>query len=795
MTSRRGSLLERAALGLTAAGTTWLATLSWRGFAETPGEYLGPLLLLGLVVAGTGLALRWTRLPDPVVALALVLVTGVVAGSLAAGRLVVTGSGWAALGDRLGAAVESAQSYQAPVAAEAPSIAPVLVLGGWACLVIVDVVVGSLRRVPLAGLPLLTIYSIPVSLLGGGVPWWSFALTAAGFLLLLFLQQRELALRWGRGLGGSGGREVAGTSHAVRASAGSLGATALVLAVLVPQFVPTLSLSVFGFGPGSGDNTTVTVDNPMIDLRRDLNRQEDVPLLRIVTDNPDPGYLRIAALVNFTENQWSSGDRNDLTEDHRADGSVPGLADVDPAVPRERHAYSVTVLPEFESTWLPTAFPVDRITAEGDWRYDSQTFDFLAWDEGLDTGGIDYEMVGVDLEIEGDLLSDAASWSGRVSRDFIDIPDGFPTFVRSLAQEVTRDHPSRYEKAVALQQWFRTGGGFDYSLKNVPPGNGTDELVAFLTEGPGGRVGYCEQFAAAMAAMARSLGMPARVAVGFLSPREVGPQTYEYSSWDMHAWPELYFAGAGWVRFEPTPADRAPGIPSYTRTDLEAPGGPGESDETSPGASASQSLGPNPRLPEGEQPDQGAADQQEDGVATARVLAVGGGMLLVTALVLLPRLLRRTRRRGRLHGTIEEAWAEVRATAVDLGVPWPEHRSPRETRGLLVPHLGDPHGQDDVDRPRRGADVAPEAVEALDRVVLAVERLRYAPPRRRREEHDPAVVGDAEVVLASLRAGATRRARRRADWLPASILPWRRPREGTLPPTLVRHGGIVDHVG
>ncbi len=105
-----------------------------------------------------------------------------------------------------------------------------------------------------------------------------------------------------------------------------------------------------------------------------------------------------------------------------------------------------------------------------------------------------------------------------MSRDFIELPDDFPSFVRTLAQEVTRDVPSRYEKAVALQDWFREDGGFEYSLEQVDPGNGADELVAFLTEGDGGRVGYCEQFAASMAVMARSLGIPARVAVGFLEP-------------------------------------------------------------------------------------------------------------------------------------------------------------------------------------------------------------------------------------------------------------------------------------
>src|SRR5690606_28719934 len=94
---------------------------------------------------------------------------------------------------------------------------------------------------------------------------------------------------------------------------------------------------------------------------------------------------------------------------------------------------------------------------------------------------------------------------------------------------------------------------------------GDDDLLAFLS--PAGRTGYCEQFSASMALMARSLGIPARVAVGFLSPERAG-NDWVFSAHDLHAWPELYFEGAGWVRFEPTPGSRSGGAPDYTRERL-----------------------------------------------------------------------------------------------------------------------------------------------------------------------------------------------------------------------------------
>jgi len=796
--TRRKALVHTASLSVTATATGWLATTAWRGFTEAPGRYLYPLLLLAVLVSGIGIGLRHLRVPGSLVLLVQLVVGGLAATSQVAGTFVVTGDGWLRLGSELSAAVDTAQRYQAPIPDDAPGIEPLLILGGWFCLVLLDLCVGGLRRVSLAGLPLLTIYSIPVSMLGGGVPWWSFALTAGGFLTMLFLQHREQTSRWGRGIGEAGrepGTSVAVSSHAIRTSAGSLGSVALLLAVLIPQFVPTLSLSVFGFGQGNGNGGDITVANPMVDLRRDLLRGEDRPLLQVRTDNPAPSYLRIAALNRYSDQEWSTGDR-DIPDEQRAQGPISN-PDLDPTVSRTRYQTDVSARIDFESPWLPTAYPLERIFAPGDWRYDVTTFDFLSAEDDLDTAGLNYSMTELELELDAKTLADAPSWSGKVSRDFIELPDDFPAFVRTLAQEVTRDVPSRYEKAVALQEWFREDGGFEYSLDNVEPGNGTDELVAFLTEGDGGRIGYCEQFAASMAVMARSLGIPARVAVGFLTPQPIGPETFEYSSDDLHAWPELYFSGAGWVTFEPTPADRAATVPSYTEGGLpivEPTNDPGQSQNT---GDPSQNINPDRQLDPGTLPEAGTDQQGGGGVAWRQLLLVLALLVLAALLALSPRLVRQARGRARLTGAVEPAWAEVRATAIDLGVPWPEHRSPRETRHHLEPYLGAPVSAGAPERPPRGARVAPEAVDALDRLVLTLERLRYARPSAdSADATDPRVVSDVETVVASLRGGATTRALRRARWWPASVLPWRRGGGGhAAMPLLAGHGGVVDHVG
>ena len=151
---------------------------------------------------------------------------------------------------------------------------------------------------------------------------------------------------------------------------------------------------------------------------------------------------------------------------------------------------------------------------------------------------------------------------------------------------MTQGAEGNFAKAVALQDWFRTSGGFRYSLEQRS-GSGMDLLAAFVTND---RVGYCEQFAAAMAAMGRVLGIPSRVVVGFLDGDTLEDGRILYTSDDRHAWPEMYFAGVGWVRFEPTPGSRVGRhavLDAAVRGDTDTP-------RTAPSDGASEQSAPRP---------------------------------------------------------------------------------------------------------------------------------------------------------------------------------------------------------
>ncbi|MFA6297909.1 MAG: DUF3488 and transglutaminase-like domain-containing protein [Nocardioides sp.] len=793
MKRSRGSLANALLLALVAAGTTWAATFSWRGFDEDSSTYLAALMVLGVTVAVTGALARWWRLPGVLVVLLQVLVSGMLACLMLTGSPLPIGSAWVEMQAAFDDAVASAQRYEAPVPITAPGIHPLLVAGGLGCLLLVDLLACTLRRVPLAGLPLLTVYSVPVSVLDQTISWWVFALTAAGFLGMLFLHENEQIGRWGRPIGQQveGGDTFGVRTGAIKTSAGTIGGVATALAIVVPLAIPTLDLSVFEFGNGPGGDGEITIENPMADLRRDLRQGEDVPLIRVETDDPSPDHLRISVLTRFSDNEWSSGDR-DVPTTNLPNGEMPPLEGVSPDLPRQSHDYRVSINENFDSTWLPTQAPISRIVSDGDWRFDPRTMDFIASQDDLTTEGLDYAMTAVNLDLDAAELAQAPSAVTEEGLEFLALPDDLPPIVSDLAVNVTEGAATPFEKAQALQLWFREAGGFKYDLEEAPTGNGVDELEEFL-DPERGRVGYCEQFAASMAVMARVIDIPARVAVGFLEPDRVGSDTWEYSAHDLHAWTELYFRGFGWVLFEPTPAARAADAPGYTTDDV-----PDVIDPTFiPSNSASDDLtnrptaGPSESAPV-EDDLAAAGDDQGPTFPWQRALGVLAGLLVLAAAALTPRTLRRRLREHRLAGGPEEAWAELRATAVDLRLPWPRSRSPRQTRDWLVQQLGRP--DDALERPARGPEQAPEAVEALDRLVHRLERMRYA--RTHDAGHDVAVDDDVLRCLEAMELGATPRVRRTARWWPRSVL-HRESRRRTAGANRSEPigGGVVEHVG
>jgi transglutaminase-like putative cysteine protease len=140
---------------------------------------------------------------------------------------------------------------------------------------------------------------------------------------------------------------------------------------------------------------------------------------------------------------------------------------------------------------------------------------------------------------------------------YLQLPEDLDPGISAEARVVTGKLRTAFEKGLALEYWFREGGGFVYDL-DVGDDLGPDALASWLLddspENAGSyRRGYCAQFALSMGVMARALGIPARVVIGFLPGERVGEGQVLVRDTNGHAWVELWIPSQGWMRFDPTP--------------------------------------------------------------------------------------------------------------------------------------------------------------------------------------------------------------------------------------------------
>ena len=291
---------------------------------------------------------------------------------------------------------------------------------------------------------------------------------------------------------------------------------------------------------------------------------------------------------------------------------------------------------------------------------------------------------------------------------------------------------------------------------NLP--NGIRGLTEFLYDT---RTGYCQQFAFAMAGLARLVGIPSRIAVGYTAGKKEGKGTWKVTTADAHAWPELYFNGMGWLRFEPTPGG-ATGQGTATVPQYASGGAPpalGKAPTTVPTNPATGKLGKgaSANLFHLHHPDVGG------GGAAA---AIGRGpsiipwvlliLAIVAALALIAPLTARWLIRGRrLRATgdaalAHAAWRELRDDLADYGLACRPSESPRAAAARIGAAL----------------QLDQAAAEALGRIVTAEERARYATaplPSR-------TLNADTAAVRRALAQEADWTVRWRARLLPASML-------------------------
>jgi transglutaminase-like putative cysteine protease len=430
--------------------------------------------------------------------------------------------------------------------------------------------------------------------------------------VLAFVLWSEAARRSGTGAWFAG-RARDGDAALLRQGA-AMGLAAVVLALVLGPHVPGASSSglVSWRDGGEGKSRSRVTVSPLVDIRGRLVDQRDVELFRVRSEAPS--YWRLTSLDRFDGAIWSSLGTYQSTQ-----GPLPGAVPGPDTVRSVRQEYTIGPL---GTIWLPAAFRPQRVRGIEGARYDRDSSSLLAEADTADN--LQYEVVSSLPQLTREQLVGASdAIPGEISRRYLSLPEAFPARVAAEAQRRTAGAVTPYDKARALQDWFRTD--FTYDLA-VDPGHDVDAMVNFLTV----KRGYCEQFAGTFAAMARFLGLPARVAVGFVPGTVQADGGYLVAGRDAHAWPEVYLAGFGWVGFEPTPGRSAPGAEAYTgvspaTSDLPVSPTP----TTAPGTTV---VDPEIAEPEGEtSPELETTAGEGGGVGGMTLLLIGG---LVTLAVL-----------------------------------------------------------------------------------------------------------------------------------------------------------------
>lgn len=661
-------------------------------------QWVGPAVVTIAVVCGVGGLLR--ALPVP-----LLLVPLAQSASFAAVMAWLFGSGtgagpWQALlayRDLVADGVAAVRTSVAPVAGSPEFLALVALLVFLAALLLETLAVG-MGLAGGSGLVLLVMAAAPLGIRPTGSALLLLAGPALGWALLM---AADYAIRLRRPVAsGSSTGTVLGRSAAGAAGLAAVAAAgaALLVGAVVPSGTEVPWLRSW-WNDTARPGAQVAALDPFVSVESQLRSQSPAQILRYRSSDGTATYLGMITLEIFDGTSWvpyppAPGDP--LSAPRPGLGPPTGTG---PTYDVEIAALGNEYLPLPEqATAVEVADGTER------WTWDARTGD--AFSTVATASGSSYRVTTSTAPASADAFGTGSAGGPAPTRQTRSLPGALYEPLVDLAGQLTAGAASNYERAVALQQWFTAGGGFTYSL-DVPDPAGRPPLLAFLED----RTGFCQQFATGMAALARSLGIPARVVVGFAGGVAQPDGSFAVTGADAHAWPELWFDAVGWVRFEPTPASGSAAVdaPAYTPEQPEpsqppapAPSAPPAAEPTAPPADAVPGAGTDPGT--------GSA-------FPTRLLVLVALTAAAATLLALGPLVRSHRRRDRLRrcdsGDAGAAWEELCDAARDAGLPWPERGTPRQQAAVVAAGLG--------------LDRASDEAAALRRLVAGLESQRFAP--------------------------------------------------------------------
>ncbi|MDN4479530.1 DUF3488 and transglutaminase-like domain-containing protein [Demequina muriae] len=595
------------------------------------------------------------------------------------------------LGSAIRAGVDYAGATVAPAAPD-PSFTALIAACVVALFLVAEHLAVSWRAAATSGL-LLLIPWLPAVIFQHRVSTTALIGAIAAWLVALALTRRPSAVERRPAVGGA----VAATTATL---AGVLLVAPTALGGLGWGMIPRID------APAGLD--TATRLNLALDLRTSLTANSTTPVMVYSTTGGRPDAFRLYSLTDFDGVRWSREATETPVEPAGAGPLWPEPVDAWEDRERARIEMQVLDLPERNLPLPPTPRTVE---IDGPWFYDAERDEVVG--DGVTARDVRYSIITdtefhqqEDLEAAQSII---AAGGGPADPRYLSISPAIDsTRVRDLAEEVTDGATTRYDLALALQSYLRDGSEFTYDTSVDPTGG--DAVSTFLDD----REGYCVQFATTMVVMARSLNIPARMAVGFLSGSVTDSGTYVVQGGDAHAWPELWFPGEGWVRFEPTPAIQSGVPPAYADPysgNATAPEGltPGEIPGIVPG---------DPVAPDGQTPgDQGSPGRPSSPDPTVPLwawIAIGVAVLAVAAGALWWWSQRGTLRGSRRRGP-EAAWESLRRR-LPAPMRWPASLTPHEAAEHVASAMRE-----------TGPGLTGGATESMTRLAHAVADHRYAP--------------------------------------------------------------------
>lgn len=535
---------------------------------------------------------------------------------------------------------------------------------------------------------------------------------------------------------------------------------------------------------------SVTVPDVTVALAEDLRRHSDTIAFKEMGSYPGLQHFTLATLVDFEGGKWlPQFELNEAGDPVTTSRSPSELEQTSAWWDYSFSGFSSTITVKgLRSTWLPLPSGVAMI--EGIGEFDEGEW---IWVEGSPTArsessitrdGDQYQVMKTPMFTNQVIVTELGDGRTEIRlpeikpgfyegdqnvpesvAPYLALPEGMPDEMRAVAQDAAGSAQNVLDAAGMLEAYF-TSGQFAYDeAAPYEPGADPDDPYSVMSAFLDQRSGFCVHYASTFAVLARELGIPTRLSVGYAAEVKPNDRGVEVRGTDLHAWPEIFVEEFGWVAFEPTPGGVGGGA-ARSSEDTAA--------QQTKQEEAKQESARTPAETPSEKPKDNvdeAAAEENDGASWGTGLALGllaAGLLLLLAAPAAVRLTRSKTRAKQIAGgaqPAQQAWAEVIDRVTDLGLL--SHATPLRARtpDALIEFLSDQ------------GNLETKATSAMRTLAGLMEAERYSSSTVSRGSRDPQPDASSEAiadclneVLRNLDAQVSTSQRITAKLMPRSVL-------------------------